>query len=84
MADTKHMVNFFSYFSGLKPNLIKFEIAGIGVLKGVQMAVCGMRCKDLNSDTIKILGTYFSYKKKLKEEKIFYMTVTDIQRVLKI
>ena len=31
----KHMVDtFFSYFSGLKPNLTKSEIAGIGVLKG--------------------------------------------------
>ena len=26
--------HFFSYFSGLKPNLTKSEIAGIGVLKG--------------------------------------------------
>ena len=33
------------------------------------MAVCGMRCMDLNSDMLKILGTNFSYNKKLKEEK---------------
>ena len=40
----KHMVDtFFSYFSGLKPNLTKSKIAGTGVLKGVQVAVCGMR-----------------------------------------
>ena len=42
----KHMVDafyFFSYFSGLKPNLTKSEMSGIGVLKGVQVAVCGMR-----------------------------------------
>ena len=48
------------------------------------MAVCGMLCIDLNSDTLKILGTGFSYNKKLKEEKNFFNSLTDIQRVLKI
>ena len=57
---------------------------GIGVLKGVQVTVCGMCCIDLNVDTLKILGTHFSYNKKLKDEKNFYKTVTDMQRVLKI
>ena len=57
---------------------------GVGVLKGVQVTVCGMRCIDLNIDLIKILGIHFSYNKKLKEEKNFYNIVTDIQRVLKI
>ena len=55
----------FSYFSGLKPNLKKYEPP----LKGVQVAVCGLRCADLNNDTLKILGTHFSYNEKLKEEK---------------
>ena len=32
----------FSSFSGLRPHLSKCEIAGIGVLKGVKVAVCGM------------------------------------------
>ena len=83
----KHMVDvfyLFSYFSGLKPNLKKSEIAGIGALKGVQVAVCGLRCIDLNNDTLKILGTHFSYNEKLKEEKKKYKTVTGIQRVLNI
>ena len=30
------------------------------------------------------IGTHFSYNEKLKEKKIFYKTVTDIQRVLNI
>ena len=72
------------YFSGLKPNLRKSEIVGIGVLKEVQVAVCGMRCIDLNIDTLKILGTRFYYNKKLKEEKNFYKIVKDMQRVSKI
>ena len=33
----------FSDFSGLKPNTTKCEVAGIDVLKGVQVAVCGMK-----------------------------------------
>ena len=43
-----------------------------------------MRCVDLKTDTLKILGTHFSYNEKLKDEKNFYTTVTNIQRVLKI
>ena len=50
------MVNiFFSYFSGLKPDLTKSEISSIGVLKGVQVIVCGMRCIDMHNDTLKVL-----------------------------
>ena len=45
MVDIFH---FFPYCCGLKPNLKKSKIAGIGVLKGVQVAICGMRCIDLN------------------------------------
>ena len=85
IISVKHMIDtFLSYFSGLKPNLTKSETAGIRVLKEVQVTVCGMRCIDLNIDTLKILGTHFSYNEKLKEEKNFYKTVTDMQRVLKI
>ena len=42
------------------------------------MAVCGMRCIDLNVDTLKILGTHFSYNEKLKKEKNLYKIVTDM------
>ena len=59
----------FFYFSRLKPKLLKCEITGVGVLKRIQVAVCGMRCIDLNKDPLKILGIYFSYNEKLKEEK---------------
>ena len=37
----------FSLVSGLKPNEVKCEIAGIGVLKGVSLALCGMDCIEL-------------------------------------
>ena len=61
----------FSYFLGLKPNTTKCEIAGIGVLKGVQAAVCGIKCIDLRNEAIKILAVYFSCNQKIKDEKKF-------------
>ena len=51
---------FWRYSRTLKTNLEKSDIAGIGVLKGVQVAACGMRCIDLNNDTLKIWVTHFS------------------------
>ena len=45
---------------GLKPNTTKCKIAGIGVLRGFQVAVCDMKCIDLRNKTIKIL-VYPSY-----------------------
>ena len=37
----------FSFFSGLKPNKEKCEVAGIGLNKGVKVALCGMKNIDL-------------------------------------
>ena len=76
------MVN--SFFAGLRPNLSKCEIAGIGALKVVKVAVCGIQCVGLVLDTVKILGTHFSYNKKLKEERNFFLIIANIQRVLKL
>ena len=53
---------FFVFFRN-KPNLAKSEIARIGVLKGVQVALCGMRYVDLNDDTLKTLSTHHTYDK---------------------
>ena len=41
--------------SGLRPNLRKCEIAGLGILKDVKVALCGC---------IKVLGNHLSYNKK--------------------
>ena len=49
-----------SFFSGLKPNISKCEICGLGPLKGMELAVCGMQSIDLTRDTIKILGLFTS------------------------
>ena len=84
---TKEIVNSFhisSRFSGLRPNLSKNEIAGRGVLKGVKVAVCSIQYTDLVLDTIKKLGTHFSYNENLKEETNFCLIIADIKRVLKL
>ena len=61
----------FSKYSRLKPNHEKCKIAGIGVLKSVKVAVCGMKCIDLCNDTIKITGVHFSYNKEKRNKKKF-------------
>ena len=68
----------FSQFSGLKPNKSKCEIAGIGVLKGVKVALCGMRCVNLHEDTIKILGIHYSYNKQLENDDNFKTYIAKI------
>ena len=83
----KEMVNIFrifSRFSGLRLNLSKWEIAGIGFLKGVKVAVSGIQFVYLVLDTIKILGTHFSYDEKLKEERNVCLIIANIPRVLKL
>ena len=50
-----------SQFSGLKISKSKYKVAEIGVMKGIKVSLCHF---------IKILGIYFSYSKKLENEKI--------------
>ena len=52
--------------------------------KGVKMALCGMVCIDLTEDIIKILGIYFSYNKKLQQEKNFLNHIIKIQNIVKL
>ena len=77
-------LNIFSNFSGLKHNETKCEIAGIGVLNGVQVALCGMKCVNLNKETVKILGVHFSYNKNLEQDKNFCKHIVKIEIILKL
>ena len=63
-----NVFNTFSIYSGLKPNKSKCKNAGIGVLKGVSMELCGMECIDLTKNSVKNLGIHFSYNKKIEDE----------------
>ena len=47
----------------------RWEIAGTGVLKEVQIALCGMECVNLKTNTIRILGIHFSYNRSLENDK---------------
>ena len=74
----------FSLLSGLKPNKVTCEIAGIGVLKWVSLTLCGMDCIYLTKNTIKSLGIHFSYSKKLETEESFIRHVRKIEKALKL
>ena len=90
LKTTKSVINLleifkqFSKFSGLKPKKSKSEIAGIGVLKGVIVALCGMRCVNLHEDTIKILGIHYSYNKQFEDDENFKKYIAKIEKVLKL
>ena len=48
------------------------------------MAVCSMKCIDLRNEAIKVLGVYFSYNQKIKDDKNFYNVISNIQGVLNL
>ena len=77
-------LNSFSGFSGLRPNFTKCEIAGIGVLKSVNVALCGMKCLALTKECIKVLGAHISYNRKLQDYKNFCDMVKNIYNVIKL
>ena len=56
----------------------------LGVLKGVQASVCGIKCNDLKNQATKILDVNFSSNQKLKREKKFYHIISNIQGILNL
>lgn len=63
----------FSLFTGLRPNKSKCEVAGRGVLKGLKMALCGI--KTVTSDSINFLKIPFSYNKQIACEENFVKNI---------
>ena len=82
--ETLNIFHKFSLVSGLSPNTTKCEIAGIGTLKGVNVALCGMKCLNLTKETVKILGVHFSYNKKLEHEMNFQSHIVKTESVLRV
>ena len=74
----------FSSFLGLKPNIPKCEICGLGPLKRVEMAVCRMQSVDLTRDAIKILGICFSFDINLMNQKNYCKAISSIHGILKL
>ena len=54
-------VSLFSSFTGLKANLPKYEVAGIGLLKQVKETVCGIKCINLSQDAKKYQERFLVY-----------------------
>ena len=76
--------NIMSQFFGLRINKSKCEVAETGVMKRVKVALCGVECVNLLTNAIKILVIYFSYNKKLENEKNFLDHITKLQKVINI
>ena len=74
----------FSNFSGLCPNLDKCKIAGIEVLKNLNVAHCSMKNINVTKESIKILGVYISYNKKIQDDLNFTKTIKNLCNVIKL
>ena len=84
VTEVIRILEYFSIFSGLKPIETKCEKAGIGVLKGVQMALCGMECVNVKNYTIKILGIHFSHNRTLENVENYRRYIVKIEKLLKL
>ena len=71
-------------FSRLCPNLDKCKIAGIGVLKNVNVALLGMKNINLTKESIKNLGLHISYNKKIQDDLSFTETMKNLSKVAKL
>ena len=69
------LLKYISRFSRLKPNINNGKIAGLGILKVVQVTVCGLQNIDFTNDTIKVLEIHFSYNKKIQKVRNYLTTV---------
>ena len=77
--ETLNIFHKFSLVSGLNPNIVKCEIAGIGTLKGVNVVLCGIKCLSLTKETVKICGLHFSYSKKPEHEMNFQTNIVKLK-----
>ena len=78
------LIDNFSRFSRLHPNVSKCEIAGIGILKNVNVALRGMENVDLTKETIKILSVHISYNKKFQDDLNFHDSIKNIVNFIRL
>jgi len=75
----------FPRYSGLAANTDKCEICGIiGVKRGEYIALCGMKCVDLTTDSIRILGVHFSYNDEISKAKNYLNIIESIENVISV
>ena len=56
-------------------------MAGISTMKGVNVALCGMKCLNLMKETTKILGVHFSYNKTQEHEMNFQTHIVKVKAI---
>ena len=59
------------------------DIAGIGVLNSVKVALCCVICVDLSNKIVKILGVLLSYNNSLEQGKKLRKHIFKIENILK-
>ena len=74
----------FYKFSGLRLTMSKYEIAGIDILKNVNVALCRMWNVELTKETIKIFGLHISYNKKLQDDSNFRDSIKNIVNLIRL
>ena len=84
MKNTLTLIEFFSKFSVLRPNINKCEIAGVGVFKNVNVVLSGMKNINLTEESLKILGVHISYNKNYQNEMNFCDSIKSIVNVIKL
>ena len=87
LASVKKLLDTFSYYSkysAAQPNFSNCKIDGIESLRGVEVAICGIKSVNSKLNTFSILGIPFSYNNKLNVKKKFLIAISNIQNLLKI
>ena len=77
------LIDSFPKFSGLCPNVTKCEIAGIGVLKNINVELCDMKNVSLTKETIKTLDIHISYNKIIQDDLNFRDSIKNIANVIR-
>ena len=78
------LIDSFSKFSGLPPNVRKCEIAGTGILKKVNVALCYIKNVDLTKETIKMFDIHNSYIQKLQDDLNFRNSIKSTVNVIRL
>ena len=69
-------------FSALHPTLDKCKVAGIGVLKNVNVRLAGIKIANLTRESIKILGVHVSYEEKVQDDLNFCKFIKNLCNVI--
>ena len=73
----------FPIFPDCTLTLDKCKIAGIGVLKNVNVALCGRKNINLTKESIKLFELHISYNKKIQDDLNFCKTIKKLCNVIK-